>query len=479
MTDRRSLLRQIPSIDRLLNTSPLAQRATSHPHAQLREGAQRAVEELRACLLDVDAPIPSLDPVTVATRALQILDELETPSLRRVLNLTGTVLHTNLGRAPLAESALQAVVDVSRGYSTLEYDLAHGARGERHVHVEELICRLTGAEAALAVNNNAGAVLLSLSALAGGKNALVSRGELIEIGGSFRIPEIMAAGGVKLVEVGATNKTHRKDFQQAITPETALILKVHTSNYRILGFTASVSGEELAKLGHEHGIPVLEDLGSGLLHDLAFLGLPQEPTVRMSLASGIDLVTFSGDKLLGGPQAGLIAGSKATISKLKKHPLARALRLDKMTLAALEATLRLYLDPQRAFRDVPTLRMLAASAEDVLGRCRQLLPVLQGAAGELADLEIVASTATVGGGAMPLAELPGFAIAVSPRQISLQSLSDRLRQGRVPVIGRIQDDRLLLDPRTLLSGEEPQLVVALGEALAFSSNAANPGGSHP
>ena len=373
MTDRRSLLRQIPSIDRLLNTPPLAQMATSHPHVQLREGAQRAVEELRYRLLDEQAPIPSLDPVAVATRAGQILIELETPSLRRVLNLTGTVLHTNFGRAPLAESALQAVVDVARGYSTLEYDLAKGGRGERHVHVEELICRLTGAEAALAVNNNAGAVLLSLSALAGGKSALVSRGELIEIGGSFRIPEIMAAGGGKLVEVGATNKTHRNDYQQAIGPETALILKVHTSNYRILGFTAAVSGEELAKLGHERGIPVLEDLGSGLLHDLAYLGLPREPTVRMSLAAGIDLVTFSGDKLLGGPQAGLIAGRKELISRLKKHPLARALRLDKMTLAALEATLRLYLDPQRAQREVPTLRMFAISPDELQGRCRDLL----------------------------------------------------------------------------------------------------------
>ncbi len=466
MTDCRALLRQIPSIDRLLSTPPLAQMANSHPHAQMREAAQRAVEELRYRLLDEQTPIPPHDPVAVAIRAVQILGQLETPSLRRVLNLTGTVLHTNLGRAPLAESALQAVVDVSRGYSTLEYDLAQGRRGERHVHVEELICRLTGAEAALAVNNNAGAVLLCLSALAGGKSALVSRGELIEIGGSFRIPEIMAAGGVQLVEVGATNKTHLNDYQQAIGPETALILKVHTSNYRILGFTAAVSGEELAKLGHERGIPVLEDLGSGLLHDLTSLGLPREPTVRMSLAAGIDLVTFSGDKLLGGPQAGLIAGRKEFISRLKKHPLARALRLDKMTLAALEATLRLYLDPQQALREVPTLRMLAISPDELQGRCRELLPALQAAVGERGVLDIVASTATVGGGAMPLAELPGFAIAVSPCRLSLQHLSERLRQGTTPVIGRIQDDRLLLDPRTLLPEEDNQLVAALGEALA-------------
>jgi L-seryl-tRNA(Ser) seleniumtransferase len=402
----------------------------------------------------------------VARRAAQIVAQLETPSLRRVLNLTGTVLHTNLGRAPLAESALRAVTAVARGYSTLEYDLAEGQRGERHVHVEELLCRLTGAESALAVNNNAGAVLLALSALAGGKSALVSRGELIEIGGSFRIPEIMAAGGVKLVEVGATNKTHLKDFQKAIGADTALILKVHTSNYRILGFTAAVSGEELATLAKERGIPVLEDLGSGLLVDLHPLGLPREPTVRESLATGIDLVTFSGDKLLGGPQAGLIAGRREIVARLKQHPLARALRLDKMTLAALEATLRLYLDPQRALREVPTLRLLAVSAEELRRRCEALLPQLQAAAGAQASLALVAAKATVGGGALPLAELPGFAIAVTPHRLTLQQLAERLRQGDPPVVGRIQDERLLLDPRTLLAGEEELLVAALGEALA-------------
>ncbi len=466
MTDRRALLRQLPAIDRLLNTPPLAELAARHPHAQLREAAQRAVEELRVQLLDERAPLPDLEPVAVARRAGEILGDLETPSLRRVLNLTGTVLHTNLGRAPLAASALQAVTDVACGYATLEYDLAAGQRGERHVHVEELLCRLTGAEAALAVNNNAGAVLLALAALAGGKSALVSRGELIEIGGSFRIPEVMAAGGVKLVEVGATNKTHLKDFAQAIGSDTALILKVHTSNYRILGFTASVSGEELATLGRERGVPVLEDLGSGLLIDLSPFGLPREPTVRETLANGIDLVTFSGDKLLGGPQAGLIAGRKDLVARLKKHPLARALRLDKMTLAALEATLRLYLDPQRAMREVPTLRLLASSADELQNRCAELLPQLQTATGERADLEVVAATATVGGGAMPLAELPGFALAVTPRHLSAQQLAERLRATEPPVVARIQEDRLLLDPRTLLPGEEALLAVALGAALS-------------
>ena len=465
MTDRQTLLRRLPAIDRLLNTPPLAELADRHAHAQLRAAAQAAVDDLRRRLLAGGEPPPDLAPAAVARLAAEHLRTLETPSLRRVLNLTGTVLHTNLGRAPLAESALRAVEEVSRGYSTLEYDLDAGQRGERHVHVEELLCRLTGAEAALAVNNNAGAVLLALSALAGGKSALVSRGELIEIGGSFRIPEIMAAGGVKLVEVGATNKTHLKDFEKAIGADTALILKVHTSNYRILGFTSAVTGEELAALGQERGIPVLEDLGSGLLIDLAHLGLPREPTVRETLASGIDVVTFSGDKLLGGPQAGLIAGKREIIARLKKHPLARALRLDKMTLAALEATLRLYLDPRRALREVPTLHLLAISAEDLISRCETLLPQLQAAAGEWAELEIVVATSTVGGGAMPLAELPGFAIAVTPRRISLAQLAERLRGTDPPVIARIQDERLLLDPRTLLPGEADLLAAALGEAL--------------
>jgi L-seryl-tRNA(Ser) seleniumtransferase len=466
MTDRRTLLRQLPAIDRVLNALPLSDLTDCHPHAQLRVAAQQAVDELRRQLLAGKEPHPNLAPEAVARLAAGYLSVLETPSLRRVLNLTGTVLHTNLGRAPLAESALAAVSAVARGYSTLEYDLAAGQRGERHVHVEELLCRLTGAEAALAVNNNAGAVLLALSALAGGRSALVSRGELIEIGGSFRIPEIMAAGGVKLVEVGATNKTHLDDYRRAIGPDTALLLKVHTSNYRILGFTSAVAGEELAALGKEHGIPVLEDLGSGLLLDLTAFGLPCEPTVRETLAGGIDLLTFSGDKLLGGPQAGLLAGRREIVAKLKKHPLARALRLDKMTLAALEATLRLYLDPPRALREIPALRMLAASASESQRRCLELLPQLQTAAGDHAAMAIVETTAKVGGGAMPLAELPGFAIVVCPAGLSIQELTSRLRTADPPVIGRVQDNRLLLDPRTLLPGEEALLVAALEQTLA-------------
>jgi L-seryl-tRNA(Ser) seleniumtransferase len=315
------------------------------------------------------------------------------------------------------------------------------------------------------VNNNAGAVLLALAALAGGRSALVSRGELIEIGGSFRIPDIMAASGVGLVEVGTTNKTHLKDYAAAICANTALILKVHTSNYRIVGFTEAVSGEELAGLAHQHGIPVLEDLGSGLLIDLAPYGLPREPTVREALQTGIDLVTFSGDKLLGGPQAGIIVGRRSVIDQLRKHPMARALRIDKLTLAALEATLRLYLDPHRAMARVPTLRMLALPVSELQRRCETLLARLTETFGEAVAGSIVDTTATVGGGALPLAELPGRAVALVPKTLSVNELATRLRHSEPPVIGRIRDDRFLVDPRTLDADDQALLLQALRQAL--------------
>jgi L-seryl-tRNA(Ser) seleniumtransferase len=315
------------------------------------------------------------------------------------------------------------------------------------------------------VNNNAGAVMLALAALAGGRNALVSRGELIEIGGSFRIPDIMAASGVGLVEVGTTNKTHLKDFAGALDNETALILKVHTSNYRILGFTEAVSGEELAVLAHQHEIPVLEDLGSGLLMDLTPYGLPREPTVHEALKTGIDLVTFSGDKLLGGPQAGIIVGNRDVIDKLRKHPMARALRIDKLTLAALEATLRLYLDPQKALEQVPTLRMLSLPVAELQQRCAELLPRLTKSTGDAADYTIVEATATVGGGALPLAELPGPVIALVPKNMSLNELTARLRNCEPAVVGRIQDNQFLIDPRTLNSNDEELLLQALQQVF--------------
>ena len=465
MPDRRALLRTLPAIDKLLTTPCLTELAASQPHILIVEAAQQTVARLRRQVLDDTAALPDLTLESVAAQVATRVAELAAPSLRKVINVTGTLLHTNLGRAPLCSAALQAVTRVAQGYSNLEFDLDAGQRGKRFTHVEELICKLTGGEAATVVNNNAGAVMLCLAALAGGQDALVSRGELIEIGGSFRIPDIMAASGVKLVEVGTTNKTHLNDYRDAISKQTALILKVHTSNYRILGFTEAVNGEALAELAHQYQIPVLEDLGSGLLIDLAPYGLPKEPTVREALKTGIDLVTFSGDKLLGGPQAGIIVGRREVIEKVRKHPMARALRIDKLTLAALEATLRLYLDPQEALREIPTLQMLAVAAEKLRQKCEELLPKLQESLGDAAELSLCEAHATVGGGALPLAELPGWVIALVPQNISLNQLASRLRSCDPPVVGRIQDDRFLIDPRTLNNDDEESLLQALRQAL--------------
>ena len=466
MSDRRALLRTLPAIDRLLATTLLTELEQTQPHILIREAAQQTVEELRRQLLDKHTPLPDLNIEAVASLVAAQVVQAAKPSLRRVINATGTLLHTNLGRAPLCNEALQAIKHVAQGYSNLEYDLDKGQRGKRFMHIEGLICKLTGGEAATVVNNNAGAVMLALAALAGGRSAVVSRGELIEIGGSFRIPDIMAASGVDLVEVGSTNKTHLKDYAGAIDKETALILKVHTSNYRILGFTAAVSGEDLAGLAHQHKIPVLEDLGSGLLIDLTSYGLPREPTVREALKTSIDLVTFSGDKLLGGPQAGIIVGNHEVIDKVRKHPMARALRIDKLTLAALEATLRLYLDPMKALAQVPTLRMLSLPVSELQQRCESLLPRLTEMLGEAAECTIIEATATVGGGALPLAELPGQVIALVPKQLSLNELTTRLRSCEPAVVGRIQDDRFLIDPRTLIADDEAMLLQSLQQAFS-------------
>jgi L-seryl-tRNA(Ser) seleniumtransferase len=466
MSDRRVFLRTLPAIDRLLGSALLVKLGQTQPHILIREAAQTTVDNLRRQILNEQAALPDLDLEAVARLVAKQVAEMARPSLRRVINVTGTLLHTNLGRAPLCSDALQAINDIAQGYSNLEYDLEQGQRGKRFTHVEELLCRLTGGEAATVVNNNAGAVMLALAALAGGRSALVSRGELIEIGGSFRIPDIMAASGVDLVEVGTTNKTHFKDYAEAINSETALILKVHTSNYRILGFTEAVNGDELAGLAHQHAIPVLEDLGSGLLIDLTPYGLPREPTVREVLKTGIDLVTFSGDKLLGGPQAGIIVGKRDVIDTLRKHPMARALRIDKLTLAALEATLRLYLDPDKALARVPTLKMLSLPASELQQRCAALMPKLRASIGDVADCTIIESTATVGGGALPLAELPGWVIALAPKRMSVNNLITRLRGCEPPVVGRVQDDRFLIDPRTLINDDETLLLQALQQSLS-------------
>jgi L-seryl-tRNA(Ser) seleniumtransferase len=382
-----------------------------------------------------------------------------------VINATGVVLHTNLGRAPLACEAV-AAMDRATGYCNLEYDLERGTRGHRHDLVEDLLRQVTGAEAGVVVNNNAAAVLLALAALARGREVVVSRGELVEIGGSFRVPEIMAQSGCTLREVGTTNKTHLADYERAIGPETALLMRVHTSNYRILGFTAAVATDELVALGSRHGLPVLEDLGSGCLVDLGPLGLEREPTVQEVVAAGVDLVTFSGDKLLGGPQAGLLVGRREAVAACARHPLMRALRPGKATLAGLEATLALYRDPGAAPRRVPVLAMLAQDPRELRARAESMAAGLRSALAEGARIEVKQENSQVGGGSLPLQKLPTWVVVVRREGGGVSRLEAALRRYRPPVIARIQEDALLLDPRTLRPGEEETVVAALTSAFS-------------
>ena len=454
------LLRQIPKVDELLRCPALAGLAAELPASAVTNAVRQVLDTLRTDILsEAVTELPSEEvlcaQIAEACRAARL------PSLRGVINATGVVLHTNLGRACLSDRALAAAADAAQGYSTLEYDLASGNRGQRYTHVEPLLCRLTGAEAAFVVNNNAAAVLLILSALTAGGEVITSRGELVEIGGSFRVPDIMAACGAVLREVGATNKTRLSDYANAIGEQTRALLKVHTSNYRIVGFTESVSPAALAELGHARGIPVIEDLGSGCLMDLSPLGIREEPTVQDAVKAGVDVLSFSGDKLLGGPQAGIILGKKQYLDILKRHPLARAMRVDKLTLAALEATLQAYADGTE-LQEIPVLSMLARKPEDLRRSADDLCASLRNLG---AAAQVVPAESPVGGGSVPTQTLPSFAVAVTPAD-SAAALEARLRQRPRPIIVRIAHDRCLLDMRTLFPADHDEIVAAFREILA-------------
>ena len=462
----QDLLRTLPAIDRVLREEPLLNLAQQLPQETLSHAVQELIASLRSEILETGENISPerLNPAAIAAAAAQQCRQLLQPSLRKVINATGTLLHTNLGRAPLSSQSLRAINDVAAGYSNLEFELDSGCRGERFSHVESLLTQLTGAEAALVVNNNSGAVLLALTALGKGREAVVSRGELVEIGGAFRIPEVMEAGGVILREVGSSNRTHLHDYQRAINENTSILLKVHTSNYRIVGFTKEVPARELLPLSREHDLILMEDLGSGLLLDLSGYGLEREPTVPEVVKAGVDVITFSGDKLLGGPQAGLIVGRADLIKKIRKHPLARALRIDKLTLAALESTLRLYLKPEQALQELPVLKMFSAAPELQKQRCQALYQRLE-AQPLAAEIKLVEDISRVGGGAMPLTELSDWAVEINPLQKGTAELAKLLRTFSPAVVTRVQNDRLLVNLRAVFAEEEALLTQILIEVL--------------
>ena len=454
----QAMLSKLPSVDRLIH-APASQALVTQYGATLVTEQARALlamlrQQLRAPAMATGVPV--VDEAALVQALAQRCTARLTPRLQRVLNLTGTVIHTNLGRAVLPQGAIDHITAMMAGPNNLEYDLATGRRGDRDSIVEGLLCELTGAEAATVVNNNAAAVLLTIAALAREREVVVSRGELVEIGGAFRMPDVMASAGAKMVEVGTTNRTHLADYERAITPATSLLMKVHTSNYAVQGFTAAVGEAALAPLAHAHGLFLATDLGSGALIDMSRYGLPKEPTPQEMLAAGCDVVTFSGDKLLGGPQAGLIVGSQAAITRIRKFPMKRALRLSKLPLAALEATLMLYLQPDRLAEQLPTLRWLTRSLETVQATAQALLAPVQQALGGRYTVQVVALSSQIGSGSLPVERVPSAGLAIAPvlqgkRGVgtALDTLTAAMRALPLPILGRIDDNRLLLDCRCL------------------------------
>jgi len=456
-----SQFRQLPSVDRVLSDERIKQLEETYPHILLVNLVRQRLEHDRLSIA-IGNPCPSIDEIVESVSA-QVY-ALENPSLLPVINATGVLLHTNLGRAPLSKEATAAMDTVAKGYCNLEYDLDSGMRGSRHTHIEQILCQLSGAEAALVVNNNASAVLLGLTALAKKEEVIVSRSQAVEIGGGFRIPDVMRQSGAKLIEVGTTNCTYAADYEQAINPRTAALMRVHASNFRLMGFTHEVTFEELVAIGRRNNLPVLDDLGSGCFLDTTAFGLDPEPMVQQSVAAGAGLTFFSGDKLVGGPQAGIIVGKKQLVDKLKKHPLARAVRIDKIRLAGLVATLIHYLK-DAAVINIPVWRMISATLEEIDQRARLWAQALNGLA------QVIEGESMVGGGSLPGGTLPTRLVAISGEgkrkgQSMAQTLARRLRNGEPPVIGRISDNVLLLDPRSVLPEEDEAILQALRDLAA-------------
>ncbi len=460
-----SQLRRIPAVSRLLQEEQVQTAIDRHGRELVVECIREVLDGLRERVRKGE-PAP-LDTSTVAELVLQEVTRWRTRTLRKAINATGVILHTGLGRALLAETAQRAIAEVAGGHSMLEIDRETGERGDRIEHVRDLLCRLTGAEDATVVNNNAGAVLLAVTVLAQGREVIISRGQLVEIGGAFRMPDIIAQSGARLVEVGTTNRTRLTDYERAITPDTALLLRCHPSNFRIIGFSEEVSAGELASLAHRYSLPVLDDVGSGCLVNTENFGLEHEPTLQESIAAGCDVVTCSGDKLLGGPQAGIILGRRVIVQAVRKHPLHRALRVDKLTLAGLEATLRLYLNPEQALQEIPTLRALAMTREQIGRRAQRLRRRLQSTLpADRLTIRLREGVSEVGGGSLPGQQLPTTLVCLTPLHGSVQQLAHALRWNEPAVFARIEQDELVLDPRTLLDDELEVVVAAVSRAAA-------------
>ncbi|MEN8263411.1 MAG: L-seryl-tRNA(Sec) selenium transferase [Nitrospirota bacterium] len=452
----RQKLSELPQVDECLK-SPLGQKwIESHYRKIVIRSIREVIDSRRKEILEGKKPEISID--AMAEDIERLIRKYSSYKLRPLINASGVVIHTNLGRAILSDKAIENVLATSGSYSNLEYEISKGKRGKRYSHIKSIICELTGAEDAVVVNNNAAAVLICLDTFAKGREVIVSRGELIEIGGSFRVPAIMQSSGAILREVGTTNKTHLSDYENALCGNTALFLKVHQSNYKVIGFTGEVPVEELVKLGREFKIPLVDDLGSGCMISLKKYGIHDEPTVQEVLSSGVDLVTFSGDKLLGGPQAGIIAGKAKMIRKIQKNPMMRAMRIDKMTFAALEATFMQYLDEEEAIRNIPTVRMLTQTQEAIRKRARKILSALKKTISDNAGIEIITDQSRAGGGSLPEADFPTFAVSIKPHGFSVNELEKRLRLGGPPVISRIKEDVILIDARTVQDKEVKTLV---------------------